>query len=166
MVSHCKNPDFIRRTETVFNCPDNTIALLLFTFKIDDSIHHVFQNLRSGDRPLFIYMPHHQDRDAFAFGLCNKGFRHRFYLCHTSGRAGNFVLINRLNGIHNNNIRLQALRLRQNFRNIRFRQHIQSVPLNMKPLCPKFNLSARFLTRHIKNLFIQSQGIADLKQQR
>ena len=136
-ASHLKNADFVGGPESVFGCPQKTIAAVLISFKIQNTVYHVLQNFGAGNGSVFIYVPDHKDCNPLGFTQLHQGHGAVFYLRYTSRGGVVFLVIQGLDGIHNQNIRLHLLNGLQNIRQAGFRQDKQILGRYPQPLSPE-----------------------------
>lgn len=113
--SHLEYADFIRRTEAVLDGADQAVLMVAVALEIHDRIDHVLQDARPCDLTVLGDMPdkncdatrilreHHQVERAFA------------KLRGTSGSPRKVFLIDRLDRIDDEHLRLDLCRLLQNF---------------------------------------------------
>ena len=164
-IAHFKYADLVCGTETVFCGAQNAVIERTVAFKIQHAVHHVLQNLRSGDRAFLIDVA--DDKRGDIHGFCKLHHRHGavFHLTDAAGRGGDVVIVHRLYRVNDQNIRFQILHALCNGVDIRFCKDEKIVTRYAEPLRAHFKLALAFLTGHIQDLRVRDIA-AYLQQQR
>ena len=126
-IAHFKYADLVCGTETVFCGAQNAVIERTVAFKIKHAVHHVFQNLRSGDRAFLIDVADDKRGDIHRFCQLHHGHGAVLYLTDAAGRGGNIVIVHRLHRINDQNVRPQILHALCNGVDIRFRKDEQII---------------------------------------
>ena len=87
-VPHFKNADLVGRTEAVLDSPDDPVGVTGIPLKIEDRIHHVFQDFRTRNRTVLRNMADQENRDPRLFGQQDEPRRRLPHLSDASRRGG------------------------------------------------------------------------------
>ena len=87
------------------------------------------------------------------------------HLAHAACRRVQLVVIQGLNGVHNENIRLLLLHALQHVTQIRLGQDIKAAALCLQPLGAQLQLVDRLLTGYVQHAKLLAQLLADLQHQ-
>ena len=98
---------------------------MLIPLKIENTVHHVLQDLWPCDGSFLIDMADHKHCNILAFGQLHQGHSAALYLGHAAGRTIQLRVIKSLDGVNNQNIRPLLLHGIQYVREAGFRQHHQ-----------------------------------------
>ena len=83
-------------------------------FELQDDIHYMLQHFRSGDRAVLGDVPDEYDRDVAFLCETQQAGRAFPYLCDRTGCRLHAVSIYRLNGVHDEQVRCELLRVFDN----------------------------------------------------
>ena len=145
---------------------DSAVAACMLTFEEQLTVDHVLEHLRPGDRALFVDVT--DDKDRHAAALCQLHERHGAVLDlrNAAGGRGIFRGIERLDGVSNENVRLDVIHRAQDLGQIGFREDVQLVRRDLQTVGAQLDLLFRFLAGDIEDPQRFSQVRADLQQQR
>ena len=138
---------------------------MLLPFKMQHTVHHVLQHLGACQGAFFVDVAHHKNGDAQALGQVHQGHGALLNLGHTAWRGVGLPVVHRLNGVHDQNIRLLLLHRRHHIVQVGLRVEIQPLPGDTQPLGPQLNLPLRLLAGHIEHRGKLAQAVADLQHQ-
>ena len=96
-------------SKPVFMCSENAVQQIWVALKLQDHIHHVFQNLRTGNAAFFIDMANEQYRRTGFFRVTNKACGALADLGHRTRRALHVRNMQGLDGIHDDQMRPNVL---------------------------------------------------------
>ena len=152
MPGHLEHADFIGRAKAVLDGAENAVLMIAVTFKIHDGVDHVFQNARARDLAILGHMPD-QNRDA----ACILGKHHQIErafakLCGTPWSARQVALIDRLNRINYEHLRLEFLRLLQDFFEASFAKQKHIGARYVQALAAELDLNRALFAAYIKRL--------------
>ena len=125
----------------------------------------MFQNLWTGNGAFLIDMAHHKHRDAICFRQPHQRHGAVLDLGNTARRGSTVGVIQRLDGIGNENIRLYLADGAENFSHTGFRQNQQLFTVHVQPLRPHFQLPLTFFAGDIQYSMFLANMTADLQQQ-
>ena len=165
-IGHFKHADFIGGAVTVLDGADDAVGLLTLAFKVEHRVHHVFQNLRTRNTAFLIDMTHHDDRHSLALGFVDERERGFLDLRHASRGGVDRRRIDRLNGVHNDDLGFYAVGFGKDFFDVRFGQDKEIGSAHAQPLGSQLELTARFLARDIEDPPTVTERVADLHQER
>ena len=87
------------------------------------------------------------------------------HLRNTAGGGIDRRGIHGLDGIDDHDVRLDAVGLSQDVFHVGLGQNKEVIPLDPEPLCPQFELSARFLARNVEHAASCTEHVANLHKQ-
>ena len=110
---------------------------MLVALKVQHAVHHVLQHLGTGNGALLVAVTDHKHRDALPLGELHE--RHRAVLDLTDAARGRIQLlvVERLDGVHDQHIRLLRVHGLQHIPQIRLRKHQKLLAFHMEPLGPQ-----------------------------
>ena len=130
--------------------------------KVQHAVHHVLQHLRSCDAALLVDVADDEHRHPLPFRHLHQRHGAVLHLPHTAGRGVQLLVIERLDGVHNQNIRLLPLHTLQYVPQPRLRQDEQVLAVHVQPLGAELQLAGGLLARYIQHLGELPQLLADL----
>ena len=148
--SHLEYADFVRCAEAVFDGADQAVLMVAVALEIHDRIDHVLQDARPCDLTVLGDMPdknrdaprilreHHQVKCAFA------------KLRGTSGSPRKVFLIDRLDRIDDEHLRLDLCRLLQNFFEASLAKQKHVGTRHVQALATQLDLHRAFFAAHIE----------------
>ena len=151
-AAHLEYTDLIRRAKAVFCRAQDAVAHVCFAFEVQHAVDHVLQYLRACDR-------------ALPFGELHQFHRTGAHLRHAARGRFQRILIERLNGVDDQNVRLFLFNGLQYIAKAGLRQDIQLVRLYAKAVGAQLELTRRFFAGNIQDLSIFAQLSADLQHQ-
>ena len=140
-VFHFKDPDFVGRTETVFNRPEYSVGMAPFAFKIQDRIHHMLQNAGAGDNSLLGDVSDQKKGSAGFFGPDHQPAGHLPDLGYASRRRTQFSGKNGLDRVNGQKPGLEALEDFQNRIQGGFRQDLDRAVSEAQAFPAHFDLT-------------------------
>ena len=134
--------------------------------EVQNSIHHMFQHPRAGNRSLFRHMSHDKDRNTQSLCKLQEDIGGLSDLRDTARSGRNLFTVHSLYGINDNKLRAFFLDHAADDFKICLTQKIQIRRKISHPVCPEFDLCLRLLSGNIQNFLIFGKHSADLKEQR
>ena len=108
VLPHFVNAQFGRTSETVLDAAENTVHIVLVTFKLKHGIHDMFQHLGAGYAAFLVDVPYQYDGSVRLFGETQDGggafaylgyaSRRRFQRFSRDGLYGIYMYINLFQG--------------------------------------------------------------------
>ena len=96
--------------------------VILFRVKIEHTVHHMLQNLRSGQFAVLGNVAQYKGNNALGFTQAHQFAGTLAHLRHRTGGGGKFRVVNRLNRIQNQHFGIDLFHGLHNFLDIRFTQ--------------------------------------------
>ena len=81
---------------------------MLVSLEIQHAVHHVLQDLGPGDGALLVHMADDEHGDPLALGQLHQGHGAVLHLSHPSGGGIQVLVIQGLDGVHDQHVRLLA----------------------------------------------------------
>ena len=126
----------------------------------------MLQHLRARNRTLFVDVPDDKDGDALPFGQLHQLQRAGAHLRHAARGRFERVLIERLDGVDDQNVGLFFFDGFQHITEAGLGQHVQVVRLHAETVGAQLELTRRFLAGNVQNFRGFTQFSADLQHQR
>ena len=120
----------------------------------------MLKDFRAGKRTLLVDVTDDEDGDVFVLRVLHQAHRALFYLGRAAGRGAEVALVDRLNGVHDENIRRHQLGFVDDLINIGFGEDIQLGRGNMQPRGAELDLPERLLTRYIEHAGVLAHLVA------
>ena len=166
MLFHFKHADLVRGAETVFCRTEDAVIAGLLALKIKHAVHHVLEHLRPGDSTLLVDMSDDTDGHTAALGQLHERHGAVLDLTDAAGRGGAFGVIERLDGVGNQDIRRDLADGLHNGRHVGLGKQKQIFAFHVEPVGTHFDLAFTFLAGNVQNPLTFPEIGADLKQQR
>ena len=115
-ISHFKNTDLIGGAKTVLGGPQKPVRGIGIAFKVQHAIYHVLQHFGAGNIAVLIDMSHHKNHDAHGFAQVHQRHGAILYLGNAAGSGFILLIVHRLDGVHDKNIRFLGVHGLQNVR--------------------------------------------------
>ena len=109
ILTHLKNANLIRRTETILHRAKQAVSMMTLSFKIKHTVHHVLQHPWACYGAFFCHMSDKDGRNALHLRQPHKAGRAFPNLGYAARRAGYLRQVHRLNGVNDNEARLYVL---------------------------------------------------------
>ena len=126
----------------------------------------MLEHLRAGDAALLVDVADNECRIAAVLGRAHDAHRALAHLTDAAGRRGRLGVVHSLNGIYDQDGRLQVVDRGENGVQVRFRQHIDAAVINAEALRTHFQLALALFARDVKDRFLLADAAAELQQQR
>ena len=104
-------------------------------------------------------------RDSLSLRQLHQRHGAVLHLSHAAGGGIQLLVVQRLDRVHDENVRLLLGRAFQHVSQPGFRQHEQVFAVHMQPLSPQLQLPGGFLAGYIQHLGKLPQLLADLQHQ-
>ena len=139
---------------------------MLVALEVQHAVYHVLQHLRPGDGALFIDVADDKNGDILALGKLHQCQGALLYLPYSAWDTVAVLVIQRLDGVDDQHIRLFLLGAGQHVAQPGLGQH-QKVPgIYLQALGPHPELASGFLAGDIEHPGKLAQSLADLQHQR
>ena len=125
----------------------------------------MLQHLRARNRTLFVDVPDDKDGDALPFGQLHQLQCAGAHLRHAARGRFERVLIERLDGVDDQNVGLFFFDGFQHITEAGLGQHVQVVRLHAETVGAQLELTRRFLAGNVQNFRVFTQLSADLQHQ-
>ena len=99
-------------------------------FEVQHGIHHVFQNLRTGNRATLSHVTHDKDRNAVSLGNLHQFTGNRSNLRNRPDRRFNSGRLHRLDGINDHVIRLHLFDVGPDAGHVRFWIEVEVITID------------------------------------
>ena len=138
---------------------------MLIALKVEHAVHHVFQDLWPGYKALFIHMADDKNGDIPLFSQLHKLHGAVLNLADAAGGRIDLLVIQGLNGVHNENVRLFGLNALQHIAQIRLREDEKIFTFCVQTLRPELELVDGFFAGDIENPELLTQSFTDLQHE-
>src|SRR5690606_2802632 len=160
---HLIDAELGRGPKTVFQGTEDAVHIIAISFKLEDGVHHMFQDLGAGYAAFLGDMPDQNDGGIALFGKFDE-FRTAFPDLGNAARSGLYMVgVQGLYGIDDQQMGPELHELSKNVLGIGLGQDVTVVALRMDALCPHPDLPLAFLPRDIEGFVWKFQG--NLQQQ-
>ena len=166
LVVHFKNADLIGGAEAVFCRAQDPVALALIALEIQHAVHHVFQNFGSCDAAFLVDVTDDKRREALILGRAHDPHRAFPHLADAAGRGVGVGVKHGLDGIDDQNGRVQLVDGAEHGRDIRLCKDIDLSAVHPEALRAHFDLALALLAGDVKDPFLTADLSAELQQQR
>ncbi len=119
--------------------------------QIEDGIHDVLEDSRPGDGSGFGHMADDEDRHTRGLGQSQQSGSALLHLADATSRRGQFLRIDRLDGIHYSQVRVQSLDVAHDLLQVNLGEDVELIVRDPQPISSHLDLLDRFLTGHIEH---------------
>ena len=166
VLAHLEHADLVGRAEAVLRRAQATERPCRLALEVQHTVHHMLKDFRAGKRTLLVDVTDDEDGDVLVLRVLHQAHRALFYLGRAAGRGAEVALVDRLNGVHDENIRRHQLGFVDDLVNIGFGEDIQLGRGNMQPRGAELDLPERLLARYIEHAGVLAHLLAHLEQER
>ena len=125
----------------------------------------MLQHLGTGDAALLVDVADDEHCDALSLGHLHQSHGAVLHLPHAAGRGVQFLVIQSLDGVHDQHVRLLPADTLQHVAQPRLRQDEQVPAVHGQTLGPQLQLAGRLLAGDVQHLAGSAQLLTDLEHQ-
>ena len=164
VVAHLEYADLVGRAVAVFRRTQTAERTAGFALKVQHAVHHVLKNFRTCQRALLVNVANNENRHVAVFRVLHQAHRAFLDLRRTAGSSGQIALVNGLNGVHDQDIRLEQFGFVDDLLHVGLREDVQIGRRNVQACRANLDLFERFLARNIEYARVFAHFLTHLQQ--
>jgi len=139
-AGHLEHTELAHRAEAVLDGADDTMRVMTLALEVEDGVHDVLERLRSGEVAVLGHVADEDGRDVLTLGGKQELRRRLAHLPHAAGRRLELDREDGLNGVDDDECRLEPRDLLQDPLDARFGQQIERRGANAEPVAAALDL--------------------------
>ena len=163
-IRHFKDTDLVGRAEAILRRAQQPVGCVRLALKIEHTVDHVLEHLRPCDDALLVDVADDENGHTAALAVLHQAHRAVLDLRDRAGRGGFVVREQGLDGVDDQNVRLEAVCGVQNLVQIGLAEEKQLVAVDPQTLGAELELTGALLAGDIEHALLLGDFLADLKQ--
>ena len=149
LAVHLEHADLIGGAEAVFRGAQDPMAHVRFAFKVQHAVYHVLKHLGTRNGAFLVDVTDHKNGDPLPFGKLHQLHCTVLDLRNAAGGRLQRLVVKRLDGVNDQNIRLFLADRREHVAKAGLRKHKQVSAAHRQSVGAHFELARRLLAGYI-----------------